>query len=126
MATEKRLIDADDLWSDIMMLPHNGDIISSEEVEQAIMDAPTVDAVEVVHGHWEKTIDNCTVMHKCSVCGARVVKGFYEYENPNRYCYHCGAKMDGDKDSYGYNADKCDTVTYKGVKLPMTPKEDDQ
>lgn len=126
MATEKRLIDADDLWSDIMMLPHNGDIISSEEVEQAIKDAPTVDAVEVVHGHWEKTIDNCTVMHKCSVCGARVVKGFYEYENPNRYCYHCGAKMDGDMDSYGHNADKCSTVTYKGVKLPMPPKEDDQ
>ena len=48
MATEKRLIDAHDLWFDIMMLPHNGDMISSEEVEQAIIDAPTVDAVEVV------------------------------------------------------------------------------
>lgn len=46
--TEQRLIDAYDLWSDIMMLPHNGDIISSEEVEQAIKDAPTVDAMEVV------------------------------------------------------------------------------
>ena len=43
-----RLIDAHDLWSDIMMLPHNGDMISSKEVERAIMDAPTVDAVEVV------------------------------------------------------------------------------
>ena len=48
MATEKRLIDAHDLWSDIMMLPHNGDMISSEEVEQAIKEATTVDAVEVV------------------------------------------------------------------------------
>ena len=47
MATEKRLIYAHDLWSDIMMLPHNGDMISSEEVEQAIQDAPTVDAVPV-------------------------------------------------------------------------------
>lgn len=45
---EKRLIDANGLWSDIMMLPHNEDMISSEEVEQAIMDSPTVDAVEVV------------------------------------------------------------------------------
>ncbi len=43
----KRLIDANDLWTDVMMLPHNGDMISSEEVEQAIKDAPTVDAVEV-------------------------------------------------------------------------------
>ena len=43
-----RPIDADDLWTDIMMLPHNGDMISSEEVEQAIKEAPTVDAAEVV------------------------------------------------------------------------------
>ena len=43
-----RLIDAHDLWSDIMMLPHNGDMISSDEVSQTIMDAPTVDAVPVV------------------------------------------------------------------------------
>ena len=47
MEKEKRLIDANALWSDIMMLPHNGDMISSEEVEQTIKDAPTVDAVEV-------------------------------------------------------------------------------
>lgn len=48
MANERRMIDAHDLWSDIMMLPHNGDMISSKEVEQAIMEAATVDAVEVV------------------------------------------------------------------------------
>ncbi len=48
MADEKRLIYANDLWTDIMMLPHNGDIISSEDVEQAILEAPTVEAVEVV------------------------------------------------------------------------------
>ena len=40
MATKKRLIDAHDLWSDIMMLPHNGDMISSEEVEQAVKRPP--------------------------------------------------------------------------------------
>ena len=43
-----RLIDAHDLWTEIMMIPHNGDMISSEEVEKAIAEAPTVDAVEVV------------------------------------------------------------------------------
>ena len=58
MATEKRLIDAGDLWSDVMMLPHNGDMISSEEVEQAIMDAQTVDAVEVVR------CKDCIYYHK--------------------------------------------------------------
>ena len=96
----------------------------NKSVLDSINDVPTVDAAPVVHSHWEKTIDNCTVMHKCSVCGARVVKGFYEYENPNRYCYHCGAKMDGEKDSYGHNADKRDTVTYNGVVLPEPPKMD--
>lgn len=62
-------------------------------------DAPTVDAMEVVHGRWEESIDCGTQMHRCSVCGARVVKGLYEYENPNLYCYHCGAKMDGGNDN---------------------------
>lgn len=125
MATEKRLIDANAL---LKMLDKRTKTAYPNEfyglmlAHDYIDDAPTVDAVEVVHGHWEKTIDNCTVMHKCSVCGARVVKGFYEYENPNRYCYHCGAKMDGEKDSYGHNADKRDTVTYNGVVLPEPPK----
>ena len=126
MATEKKLIRYEDVFR-YAFDGANGGSLEDEDFDaivNAIESVPTVDAVEVVHGHWEKTIDNCTVMHKCSVCGARVVKGFYEYENPNRYCYHCGAKMDRDKDSYGYNADKCDTVTYKGVKLPMPPKMD--
>lgn len=39
-----RPINAHDLWKEIMMLPHNGDMISSEEVEKAILEAPTVDA----------------------------------------------------------------------------------
>ena len=46
------------------------------------------------HGRWIDRIDTETPMHECSVCGARVAKGLYEYENPNRYCYHCGAKME--------------------------------
>lgn len=44
-------------------------------------------------GEWQRSVDNDCEMHKCSVCGARVLKGLYEYENPNRYCYHCGAYM---------------------------------
>lgn len=98
MATEKRLIDAHDLWSDIMMLPHNGDMISSEEVEQAIMDAPTVNAVEVVHGFW---VDKHYKI-ACSVCENAVFIGtsdplIHKEEKKNlKYCPNCGAKMDGD------------------------------
>ena len=55
---------------------------------------PAADVAPVRHGRWIDRIDTETPMHECSVCGARVVKGLYEYENPNRYCYHCGARMD--------------------------------
>ena len=94
MANKKRLIDAHDLWSDIMMLPHNGDMISSEEVEQAIKDAPTVDAVEVVHGRWIKS-ESMVLSAKCSNCRGWITK--HSVCEPDfRFCPNCGAKMDGD------------------------------
>ena len=88
-----RLIDAHDLWSDIMVLPHNGDMISSEEVEQAIMEAPIVDAVEVVHGRWIVCGDGEYVPFMCSACGKTT--SWYHAQTAN-YCPNCGAKMDGD------------------------------
>lgn len=56
--------------------------------------APTVDAVEVVHGRW------VSVPHKlarvCSVCNRDEP---YKFADINAdvydYCPHCGAKMDG-------------------------------
>lgn len=42
------LISRSALWTDIMMIPHNGDIIFSSDVEEAIKDAPVIDAVPVV------------------------------------------------------------------------------
>ena len=75
MANEKLLIDARDLWSDIMMLPHNGDMISSEEVEQAIKDAPTVDAVEVVRDMWIPVTDRLPESERIVLVSA-LTKGF--------------------------------------------------
>ena len=51
--------------------------INVDDVEKA----PTIDAVEVVHGQWEN--GNCT---NC---------GQVDFSKPN-YCPNCGAKMDGD------------------------------
>lgn len=58
-----------------------------------LCDAPTVDAVEVVHGRWIKptVIDGraFNIPH-CSICNG-VPCGVDEHTN---YCPNCGAKMD--------------------------------
>lgn len=92
MVTNKRLINAHDLWSDIMMLPHNGDMISSEEVEQAIVEAPTVDAVEVVHGRW-------IVEHEESIRCSECCFNRANIKIPMDYCPNCGADMRERKDN---------------------------
>lgn len=42
-----RPIDAHELWTSIQMLPHNGDMISSEEVEQCVAEAPSVNILSI-------------------------------------------------------------------------------
>lgn len=74
-----------------------GRMYATNELVAILKKVESGELIPVVHGVWERSIDNDCPMHKCSVCGARVVKGLYEYENPNLYCYHCGAKMDGER-----------------------------
>ena len=94
---EMRLIDANALMAVIEQEECNCEVFP-----WAINNAPTVEAVEVVHGRW---LDNGMCNHKpsrfrnpdkwtvykCSECG---------YSNGRRknanYCPNCGAKMDGD------------------------------
>jgi hypothetical protein len=62
-----------------------------------IVDAPTVDAVEVVHGKWEIRPHLYRAFYPeycCSACGGWKHKLAYEHEGMN-YCPNCGAKMDG-------------------------------
>ena len=92
-----RLIDADDLWFDIMMLPHNGDMISSEEAEQAIKDAPTIDPESLrKKGKWERRMVQdsriYTDMAWCSNCGYHMI---FKRQFDN-FCPNCGADMRGD------------------------------
>ena len=59
-----------------------------------IDNAPTVDAVEVVHGRWIHVPSSDMMTgkaYKCSECN----KMRYVSYMPN-YCQCCGAKMDGD------------------------------
>ena len=59
----------------------------SEEFE--IVDAPTVDAVEVVHGRWTPLVKNgFSFGVTCSECNTT-------WDDKSNYCPNCGAKMDG-------------------------------
>lgn len=49
--------------------------------------APTIDAVPVVHAHWEKVGKHDW---QCSACKIGVPYSFTGFH----YCHNCGAKMD--------------------------------
>lgn len=96
MANETRLIDANKLDSDLLgtLIP---DIFSKRkrrftvgEVRTLLQKAPTVDAVEAVHGRWEWFDDEECGLYRCSCCCGAV--GY-----PTNYCPNCGAKMDGER-----------------------------
>lgn len=71
---------------------------------EAIKDAPEVDAVSVVHGHW--IIGDRTNVYGgreiiCSQCGESfaVSPKILEYlSDCERFCCRCGAQMDGKED----------------------------
>lgn len=89
-----RLIDADKFEVVGGKVPEGYDVDSylagNNEILEMIDNAPTVDAVPVVHGHWIEVRDkyNCKMGEKCSVCGRRV------RNMGENYCPKCGAKMD--------------------------------
>ena len=72
-----------------------GDATEEGKVTQALLHAPTIDAVPVVHGHWDvgyvfSDDGNTKQYYRCSKCKSIAVGGCYQ----TRYCPHCGAKMD--------------------------------
>lgn len=105
MANEKRLIDAHELAKNWFYTNDTGTkVVELLEIEQA----PTVDAVEVVHGRWERCggdLHSSGYAIFCSVCNkVHFVHRKYSlgglnckelFEKP-KYCPNCGAKMDGE------------------------------
>ena len=68
--------------------------LTYDDIEAAINNASTVDAVPVVHGLWidENPDDSLDPRMRCSVCTG--------VESPLikwRYCPNCGAKMDDER-----------------------------
>lgn len=85
-----RLIDADklDWW------------YKGRNIRHVIDDAPTVDAVPVVHGRWSDAGFGELPKHApygwaCSACGG------ISFNNEYIYCPNCGAKMDGERKDGG-------------------------
>ena len=94
MEKEKRLIDADALIAEYDRV-HVGKPGGARKLME---DAPTVDAVEVVHGRWIMTLYTTTskrgrvIANKkfaCSVCG------YCNGRKQSNYCPQCGADMRG-------------------------------
>lgn len=103
MVNEKRLIDANalqlepDPWGGmngvICVGRSGGKTMATVQaaLKRMIDNAPTVDAVEVVHGRWEMRLVDAEMQYyknECSICG-------FVGEQWYNYCPHCGAKMDG-------------------------------
>ena len=70
-------------------------------LEELLDEIPTVDAVPVVHGHWEEEqiVDDSTIIEiwqsaKCSKCGRYHTTPYAYYFDKFHYCPQCGAKMD--------------------------------
>ena len=94
MADEK-LVSAQKLFLSLRDDPEiNGKNLA--RVRKHISEAPTVDAVEVVHGQWRRFINgDGEYKYLCGVCEKMVT---YEMGGSN-YCPNCGAKMDGEADA---------------------------
>ena len=93
-----RLIDADALEKEFChgcQYEHNK---YANCIDCAVANAPTVDAVPVVHGYWETifSVDCVTYKYKCSNCGHYVRIG-----SDRNFCPNCGARMDGERKEDG-------------------------
>ena len=61
-----------------------------------LKDAPTIDAVPVVHGEWIfQRIRGSMGTKTCSVCGYQSWQSIMRMDNIGNYCPNCGARMDG-------------------------------
>ena len=113
MANEKRLIDANALKTKVFNLTlyvqglRFGKTVINNILEsyrrgvfEEIDNAPTADAVEVVHGRWECENESWGAI-QCSNCKGKALleklNGELLYVLSD-YCPNCGAKMDGDVD----------------------------
>lgn len=71
-------------------------LIPLSDVRKALQMTPTADVQEVRHGRWiANDLGGYKWAYYCSECGW--VDG-YPFNDRHKYCPHCGAKMDGERE----------------------------
>jgi hypothetical protein len=108
MANEMRLIDANALeahfhetkmieifpyWKELSFKTQSELLRFGKALKEMMQNAPTVDAVEVVHGMWQERRFIC--MDSEVMLGYRCSKCKLTFDVGTNYCPNCGAKMDG-------------------------------
>ena len=111
MGNEVRLIDANELDGKLEALATKyaaqGRFEAAKDysfVQTVLLTAPTVEAVEVVHGRWEDMWGGkyANPRYRCSVCKEKALYksvqdellSWHEVQVLTPYCPNCGAKMD--------------------------------
>ena len=109
MATKKRLIDANEFLNRLSHVVYDiftvhekeGQLTGTasvgyytETIEEVLKQTKTVEAVEVVHGRWEKAEYNGFL--RCDQCKDVYINEEWLEDGKWNYCPNCGAKMDGD------------------------------
>ena len=97
-AVMARYIDADNVkLKGISVFDQNLEIlIPLSDVRKALQMTPTADVQEVRHGKWiSNELGGYKWAYYCSECGW--VDG-YPFNDRHKYCPHCGAKMDGERE----------------------------
>ena len=93
MRNKKRdLIDRGQIQYTWWELP-DGKFTDGVTLQSLIHLMPAVDAVPVIHGHWDIDKSFMPFISTCSECGAIYdIDGAFEWN----FCPNCGAQMDGD------------------------------
>ena len=90
------LIDRRKLVSDFWKGVEDGSILSYEDTDDLMENAPTVDAVEVVHGEWrlvQVDAGKKTAVVECSVCDAVFEVSLSSLVLNYNYSSNCGADI---------------------------------
>ena len=88
-----RMIDADALFAEFENVDWYNNADRDEIAERLILQAPTIDAVSVVHGEWKPNPKiGWGETWVCSICGEKTTSSVMGYPRYN-YCPMCGAKM---------------------------------